>query len=87
MNYIIYGFDIYCLKATKYNFSNDEKLALTQVISCIKGVQALLSRASAKFTVAIHTHVYSQMQEFIQTQLREPLRKHCKKKGKENVRK
>jgi len=67
-------------RATKYNFSKDDKHALGELISCIKGVQGIMLKMESKFVAAIRRHVYSQLQDFVQVQLREPLRKAVKHK-------
>ena len=67
-------------KATKYNYSADEKSALAEVIGMIKSVQQTALGMQARFSRSIHAHVYSQLQRFVQVELREPLRKFTKHK-------
>lgn len=72
-------------KATRYNYNSEEKFALVEVIGMIKSVQALMLRIESIFTDAIKRTVYRETQEFVQLQLREPLRK-ASKKGRETIR-
>ncbi|OQR79720.1 cytoplasmic FMR1-interacting protein-like [Tropilaelaps mercedesae] len=72
-------------RATRYNYSPDEKFALIEVIAMIKGLQVLMSRMETVFTDAARRHVYFELQQFVQVSLREPLRKAVKNK-KEVVR-
>ena len=67
-------------KATKYNYSAEEKSALAEVIGMIKSVQQTALGMQARFSRSIHAHVYSQLQRFVQVELREPLRKFGKHK-------
>jgi len=46
----------------------------------IKGLQALLAKMECEFSQAIRLHVYAQLQDFVQVNLREPLRKLIKNK-------
>lgn len=68
-------------RATRYNYSDEEKFALVEIIAMIKGLQLLMSRSEAVFIDAIRRHVYLQLQELVQIFLREPLRKAIKKKN------
>ncbi|XP_059150465.1 cytoplasmic FMR1-interacting protein-like [Physella acuta] len=67
-------------KATRYNYSSDEKVAMVEIIAMIKGLQLLMSRMEPIFVDAIRYHIYTELQEFIQVFLREPLRKATKNK-------
>lgn len=67
-------------KATKYNFNREEKQGLAELVSYIKGVQDIMLKMEAKFVSGIRRHVYSQLQDLVQVQLREPLRKAVKHK-------
>ncbi|XP_076261449.1 cytoplasmic FMR1-interacting protein Sra-1 [Rhynchophorus ferrugineus] len=67
-------------RATRYNYSDDEKFALIEVIAMIKGLQVLMARMETVFTDAIRRNIYSELQEFVQISLREPLRKAIKNK-------
>uniref|UniRef100_A0A0B6ZWY0 Cytoplasmic FMR1-interacting protein n=1 Tax=Arion vulgaris TaxID=1028688 RepID=A0A0B6ZWY0_9EUPU len=68
-------------KATRYNYSRDEKFALIEVIAMIKGLQLLMARMETVFMDAIRRHIYAELQEFVQHSLREPLRRATKKKS------
>lgn len=65
-------------KATKYNYSPQEKVALIEVISMIKGLQALMYRLENAFTEAINYTTYLELQNFVQHDLREMIRKFAK---------
>lgn len=53
---------------------------LFQVIAMIKGLYGLMSRLEPVFSEAIRHSIHTQVQEFIQVNLREPLRKAVKSK-------
>lgn len=67
-------------RATRYNYSDEEKYALIEVIAMIKGLQVLISRMETVFIDSIRRNIYAEMQDFIQLFLREPLRKAVKNK-------
>ncbi|XP_022901321.1 cytoplasmic FMR1-interacting protein [Onthophagus taurus] len=67
-------------RATRYNYSDEEKLALIEVIAMIKGLQVLMARMETVFTDAIRRNIYAELQDFVQLGLREPLRKAIKNK-------
>ncbi|OQV18248.1 Cytoplasmic FMR1-interacting protein [Hypsibius exemplaris] len=67
-------------RATKYNYSMDEKFALVEVISMIKSLQLLMGKMDVVFSEAIRRHIYAELQDFVQITLREPLRKTVKHK-------
>lgn len=68
-------------RATRYNYSKDEKFVLVEVIAMIKGLQLLMSRMESVFMDAIRHHLYLQLQDLVQVVLRDPLRKAIKKKN------
>ncbi|KAK3732632.1 hypothetical protein RRG08_057326 [Elysia crispata] len=68
-------------RATRYNYSTEEKFALIEVIAMIKGLQLLMARMEAVFMDAIRRHIYTELQEFVQLFLRDPLRKATKKRS------
>jgi len=74
-----FSFCCFC-KATRYNYSSDEKFALIEVLGMIKGLQVLMLRMEAVFMDAIRKNVYAELQDFVQLQLRDPLRKAIKNK-------
>lgn len=55
-------------------------LLLCQVIAMIKGLYGLMIRLEPQFSEAIRHSIHSEVQEFIQVSLREPLRKAVKSK-------
>ncbi|XP_055332237.1 cytoplasmic FMR1-interacting protein-like [Paramacrobiotus metropolitanus] len=67
-------------RATRYNYSMDEKFALIEVISMIKSLQMLMGKMEVIFSEAIRRNVYAELQDFVQVTLREPLRKTVKHK-------
>lgn len=67
-------------RATRYNYTDEEKSALVEVLSMIKGVQVLMARLETAFSDAISRHLYAELQDFVQLVLREPLRKAIKNK-------
>ena len=67
-------------QSTRYNYSSEEKFALIEVIAMIKGLQLLMLRMEAVFMDAIRRNMYAEMQDFVQVQLRDPLRKAIKNK-------
>lgn len=46
----------------------------------IKGLQVLMARMETVFTDAIRRNIYTELQHFVQVDLREPLRKAIKNK-------
>jgi len=67
-------------QATRYNYSDEEKMSLIEVIAMIKGLQVLIARIEVVFQDAIRRTIYAQLQDFIQLALRDPLRKATKAK-------
>lgn len=67
-------------RATRYNYSDDEKFALIEVIAMIKGLQVLMGRIETVLSEAIRRNIYAELQDFVQVILREPLRKAVKNK-------
>ncbi|CAL1540993.1 unnamed protein product [Lymnaea stagnalis] len=67
-------------RATRYNYSSEEKFAIVEVIAMIKGLQLFMARLETLFMDAIKHHIYGELQEFVQSFLREPLRKATSKK-------
>ena len=66
-------------RATRYNYSSDEKFALIEVIAMIKGLQVLMARMETVFTDSIRRCIYAELQDFVQLELRDPLRKATRK--------
>ncbi|XP_072014112.1 cytoplasmic FMR1-interacting protein 1-like [Amphiura filiformis] len=69
-------------KALRYNYNNQERFALIEVIAMIKGLQVLLNRMGSEFHEAIETTIFAEMQDFVQITLRDPIRTAVKKKRK-----
>ena len=86
-------------RATRYNYNSKEKFALVEIIGMIKGLQViiwftskviitlkvLMARMEGVFHISICNYVYAKIQDFVQSDLREPLRASIKKK-KEKMR-
>lgn len=68
------------MQATRYNYSDEEKFALIEVIAMIKGLQVLMSRMESVFLDSIRRNIYQELQDFVQKDLRDPLRKAIKNK-------
>ncbi|XP_026330078.1 cytoplasmic FMR1-interacting protein-like, partial [Hyposmocoma kahamanoa] len=67
-------------RATRYNYTSEEKFALIEVIAMIKGLQVLMARMETVFADAARRSIYAELQDFVQLALREPLRKAIKNK-------
>ena len=67
-------------RATRYNYSDEEKSALIEIIAMVKGLQVLMTKMENVFADAIRRSIYAELQDFIQKTLREPLRKAIKNK-------
>uniref|UniRef100_UPI00358E9EC8 cytoplasmic FMR1-interacting protein 2-like isoform X1 n=1 Tax=Myxine glutinosa TaxID=7769 RepID=UPI00358E9EC8 len=67
-------------RATRYNYTSEEKFALVEVIAMIKGLQVLMGRMESVFNQAVRHTVYAALQDFAQVTLREPLRQAVKRK-------
>lgn len=67
-------------RATRYNYSEEEKSALIEIIAMVKGLQVLMTKMENVFADAIRRSIYAELQDFIQKTLREPLRKAIKNK-------
>uniref|UniRef100_A0A8C0QBT3 Cytoplasmic FMR1 interacting protein 2 n=1 Tax=Canis lupus familiaris TaxID=9615 RepID=A0A8C0QBT3_CANLF len=67
-------------RATRYNYTSEEKFAFVEVIAMIKGLQVLMGRMESVFNQAIRNTIYAALQDFAQVTLREPLRQAVRKK-------
>ncbi|KAL0858499.1 hypothetical protein ABMA27_012364 [Loxostege sticticalis] len=67
-------------RATRYNYTSEEKFAMIEVIAMIKGLQVLMARMETVFADAARRSIYAELQDFVQQVLREPLRKAIKNK-------
>ena len=75
-----FNFNFDSLQSTRYNYISDEKFGLIEIIAMIKGLQLLLLRMESVLMDAIRRTIYAEIQDFVQVQLREPLRKAIKNK-------
>ncbi|XP_053399050.1 cytoplasmic FMR1-interacting protein-like [Mercenaria mercenaria] len=66
-------------RATRYNYSKAEKATVIELVAMIKGLQLLMSRMESVFMDAIRRHIYAELQDFVQLELRDPIRKSIKK--------
>ena len=62
-------------RATKYNYTSQEKFAIIEIISMIKGLQSLMYRLENVLKQAINHTIYSDLQNFVQIRLRDIIRK------------
>ncbi|XP_066016984.1 cytoplasmic FMR1-interacting protein 2 [Pocillopora verrucosa] len=67
-------------RATRYNYNSEEKFSLVEVIAMIKGLYGQIVRLEPMFSEVIKHSVHTEVQQFIQVNLREPLRKAVKSK-------
>ena len=67
-------------QVTRYNYKPEEKTALVELIAMIKSLQSLMSGLESRMDSMVKRHVYHQLQTFVQTGLRESLRKARKHK-------
>ncbi|XP_065187273.1 cytoplasmic FMR1-interacting protein 2-like [Sycon ciliatum] len=67
-------------RATRYNYTSNEKFALVEVIAMIKGLTVLLTRMEVTFIEAINRYVHMVLQVFVQVTLRDAIRYAIKKK-------
>ncbi|KAK2176606.1 hypothetical protein NP493_652g02000 [Ridgeia piscesae] len=65
-------------RATRYNYSSEEKFAVIEVITKIKSLQELITKSQVRLGDTIKRHIYMTLQQFVQVDLREPLRKATK---------
>ncbi|KAL5258591.1 hypothetical protein ACHWQZ_G009162 [Mnemiopsis leidyi] len=67
-------------RATKYNYTPEEKSAFVEVISIIKSTAALMKRMEVVFSEGIARCVHLEVQDFVQRRLRDLLRFSVKRK-------
>lgn len=67
-------------RATRYNYSREEKYSLVEIIGMIKGLSLLMHRMEQHFAAGIRRHIYLVVQQFVQISIRESLRKVIKNK-------
>ena len=68
------------MQATRYNYSNEEKYGLVEIIGMIKGLSLLMHRMERHFSSGIRRHIYRLVQQFVQVTTRESIRKAVKSK-------
>lgn len=66
-------------RSTRYNYNSREKFAMVELLGMIKGLQVLMTRMDSIFVQAIKSHIYTELQNFVQIDLRELLRVSSKK--------
>lgn len=72
-------------KSTRYNYSNEEKTALIQIIAMIKTVSRELWKCESQLRESIRMGIHRETQTFVQHGLREVIR-YCTKKKKVKAR-
>lgn len=72
-------------KATRYNYSADEKSALVQIVAMIKDVLRLLWTRKAELQDILLADMHTRTQDLIQNTLRDVTR-HCTKKKRVRAR-
>lgn len=70
------------MKATRYNYTPEEKSALAELIGMVKNIQSQVFRLEPFLTRGIYLFIYKQLQDFMHCSLPEPLRK-AEKRHKE----
>lgn len=65
-------------RVTKYNYSNEEKSSLVELIGFIKGLHGLVRRDERIISSLINLHIFVQLQRFVNVGLGEPIRKATK---------
>eukprot|EP01136_Pigoraptor_vietnamica_P024486 Opistho-1_new@77605 len=69
-------------RAIRYNYNSEEKFALVELLSMIKGTASLLRKHKTLLVRAINQQLHFEMQEFMHVALRELIRRTIKKKKK-----
>ncbi|CAF0766751.1 unnamed protein product [Rotaria sordida] len=67
-------------RATRYNYSSQEKFAMVEILSLIKGLQLQMNRLNETFYEAICSTTYIELQTFIQIHIRDMIKKVTQKK-------
>eukprot|EP00039_Didymoeca_costata_P002102 m.57505 g.57505 ORF g.57505 m.57505 type:complete len:1269 (-) comp11113_c1_seq1:133-3939(-) len=70
-------------KAAKYNYTNQEKTALIELIAMIKDVSRILWQMKIPLGDAVRRDMHRDVQEFVQVTIRDALRHAAKKKKKQ----
>ena len=63
------------VKATRHNYTPEEKSALAELIGMVKSVQSQMFHLEPLLTRGIYLFIYGQLQDFMHCSLPEPLRK------------
>eukprot|EP01137_Pigoraptor_chileana_P010276 Opistho-2@59637 len=69
-------------RAIRYNYNSEEKFALVELMSMIKGTAAILRRHKTVLVAAINQYLHAEVQDFMHVTLRELIRRTIKKKKK-----
>ncbi|CAF1631788.1 unnamed protein product [Adineta ricciae] len=67
-------------RATRYNYSSQEKFAMVEILSLIKGLQLQMNRLTETFHEAICSTTYNELQLFVQVHIRDMIKKVTQKK-------
>jgi hypothetical protein len=67
-------------RATRYNYSSQEKFAMVEILSLIKGLQLQMNRLTETFHEAICSTTYNELQSFVQIHIRDMIKKVTQKK-------
>ncbi|CAF2046241.1 unnamed protein product [Rotaria magnacalcarata] len=67
-------------RATRYNYSSQEKFAMVEILSLIKGLQLQMNRLNETFYEAICSTTYIDLQTFVQMHIRDMIKKVTQKK-------
>ena len=67
-------------QALRYNYTDEERVALVQIIAIIKSTARLLWSSEGMLTAAIRRDLHDEIQEFVQLTLRDVIRNTTKKK-------
>ncbi|CAF3028948.1 unnamed protein product [Rotaria sp. Silwood2] len=67
-------------RATRYNYSSQEKFAMVEILSLIKGLQLQMNRLNETFYEAICSTAYIELQTFVQIHIRDMIKKVTQKK-------
>ena len=69
------------MQATRYNYTSAEKCAMIELLGMTKGAQKLLQSMEVNISESSRRYIFHELQDFVQKQLREPLRKAVKHKA------
>ena len=66
---------VFHAQATRYNYTDEEKSALAELVGMVKSVQSLMRRMELTLSRGVSAHIYHVIQDFAHNALSEPLRK------------